>query len=66
MHPVASGFPVSSATGLCYIYVTILSILAKIHEDAIFPATYLLTNSFKIKFKIVLVKYMKAYGEWKY
>jgi hypothetical protein len=43
---------------LSYIDITILSILAKIHEDKIFPAT----NSFKIICKIDPVKYMKAYG----
>jgi len=47
---------------MSYIDIILLSILAKIHEDKIFPATYLLTNSFKIKCKIVPVKYMKAYG----
>ena len=45
------------ATVLSYIDITILSILAKVHEDKIFPAT----NSFKIKRKIVPVQYMKAY-----
>lgn len=50
------------ATVLSYIDITLLSILAKIHEDKILPAAYLLTISSKIKCKIVPLKYIKAYG----